>query len=158
MGHVVVFGNQKGGVGKSTLAVLYAYWLAEIRRQSVCLIDLDAQANSSKSLRRFATGTGAIALFGEAETSVEMPSGQAIAIAAAEICDAGAGLELPRIRHSCSYLDSVGDSGIAGRGAPGVAVAEERSPRGEHRGDAGVRVAAAARRGGWRSRTGRDGR
>ena len=81
MGHVVVFGNQKGGVGKSTLAVLYTYWLAEVRRQSVCLIDLHAQANSSKSLRRFATGTAAIALFGEEETSVEMPSGQAIAIA-----------------------------------------------------------------------------
>ena len=96
MGHVVVFGNQKGGVGKSTLAVLYTYWLAEVRRQSVCLIDLDAQANSSKSLRRFATGTGAIALFGEAETSVEMPSGQAIAIATMAGCKQLADVELAR--------------------------------------------------------------
>ena len=64
MGNVVIFGNQKGGVGKSTLAVLYACWLAEMRRQSVCLIDLDAQANSSKSLRSASTIAEAVELFG----------------------------------------------------------------------------------------------
>jgi chromosome partitioning protein len=64
MGNVVIFGNQKGGVGKSTLAVLYACWLAEMRRQSVCLIDLDAQANSSKSLRSSSAIAEAVELFG----------------------------------------------------------------------------------------------
>lgn len=63
MGNVVVFGNQKGGVGKSTLSVLYALWLAELRRQAVCVIDLDGQSNSTKSLRRFCTDSGARALF-----------------------------------------------------------------------------------------------
>ncbi len=63
MGKVIVFGNHKGGVGKSTLAVLYAYWLADLQQQSVCVIDLDAQANSSKSLARFATGIESAQLF-----------------------------------------------------------------------------------------------
>ncbi len=35
MSNVVVFGNQKGGVGKSTLSLLYAMWLADVHRQSV---------------------------------------------------------------------------------------------------------------------------
>lgn len=82
MGNVVVFGNQKGGVGKSTLAVLYAYWLADVQRQSVCMIDLDTQANSSKSLRRFAAGIEAIELFGQSETVVVPPDGAAIALVA----------------------------------------------------------------------------
>jgi chromosome partitioning protein len=63
MGKVIVFGNHKGGVGKSTLAVLYAYWLADLKQQSVCVIDLDAQANSSKSLARFATDIESAQLF-----------------------------------------------------------------------------------------------
>ena len=63
MGKVIVFGNQKGGVGKSTLAVLYAYWLADLRHQSVCVIDLDAQANSSRSLAMFASDIGSAELF-----------------------------------------------------------------------------------------------
>lgn len=65
MSHVVVFGNQKGGVGKSTLSVLYAHWLADVHRQSVCVIDLDTQANSSKTLRRFESGVVAADLFEE---------------------------------------------------------------------------------------------
>ena len=71
MGKVVVFGNQKGGVGKSTLAVLYAYWLVDLQRQSVCVIDLDAQGNCSSSLERFATGVDAAQLFGPQEVSAQ---------------------------------------------------------------------------------------
>ena len=67
MSHVVVFGNQKGGVGKSTLSVLYAHWLADVHRQSVCVIDLDTQANSSKTLRRFDSGVSAVELFGASQ-------------------------------------------------------------------------------------------
>lgn len=65
MGHVVVFGNQKGGVGKSTLSVLYALWLADMHRQSVCVIDLDTQGNASKTLRAFDTGLLAVDLFAD---------------------------------------------------------------------------------------------
>lgn len=82
MCNVVVFGNQKGGVGKSTLAVLYACWLADMQRQSVCVIDLDTQANSSKSLRRFATDIDAAALFGQTAPSIPSQSRRPIALVA----------------------------------------------------------------------------
>ena len=50
----VIFGNSKGGVGKSTLALLMALGLAtRYRDASVKLLDLDPQATSSSSLQRF---------------------------------------------------------------------------------------------------------
>lgn len=60
---VVVLTNQKGGVGKSTLSVLLAQWLAERHRLRVGVIDLDTQANASKSLARFGSGREAAELF-----------------------------------------------------------------------------------------------
>ena len=80
MSRVVVFGNQKGGVGKSTLSVLYAQWLADVHRRSVCVIDLDTQANSSKTLRRFDSGVPAVELFG-VERSDGIPGGSPQGIA-----------------------------------------------------------------------------
>lgn len=38
----VVFANQKGGVGKSTLCILFANYLAW-KKQDVCVIDTDLQ-------------------------------------------------------------------------------------------------------------------
>ncbi len=69
---IIVFANQKGGPGKSTLSVLYAQWLAERRRERVCLIDLDSQCNASKSLRAFDAGVASTALF--APTPVAVPA------------------------------------------------------------------------------------
>ena len=40
--HKIVFANQKGGVGKSTLCMLFANYLAW-KKQDVCLIDTDLQ-------------------------------------------------------------------------------------------------------------------
>ena len=60
---VVVLTNQKGGVGKSTLSVLLAQWLAERHRLRVGVIDLDTQANASKSLARFGSGREAAEFF-----------------------------------------------------------------------------------------------
>lgn len=60
---VLVLTNQKGGVGKSTLSVLLAQWLAERHRLRVGVIDLDTQANASKSLARFGSGREAAELF-----------------------------------------------------------------------------------------------
>jgi chromosome partitioning protein len=60
---VLVFSNQKGGVGKSTLSVLFAHWLADMHGAQVCVVDLDAQCNCSKSLARFACSVEARALF-----------------------------------------------------------------------------------------------
>lgn len=40
--HKIVFANQKGGVGKSTLCMLFANYLAW-KKQDVCIIDIDLQ-------------------------------------------------------------------------------------------------------------------
>ena len=50
-----VFANSKGGVGKSTIALLTSLSLAtKYNRANVELIDLDPQATTSDSLSRFA--------------------------------------------------------------------------------------------------------
>lgn len=59
-----VFSNQKGGPGKTTLAVLYAHWLVERQHKKVCFVDLDSQRNASKTLRAFDAGVPAALLFG----------------------------------------------------------------------------------------------
>ena len=50
-----IFANSKGGVGKSTLALLTCLGLASrFKSASVELIDLDSQSTSSDSLQKFA--------------------------------------------------------------------------------------------------------
>ena len=50
-----VFANSKGGVGKSTIALLTSLSLAtRHHRAKIELIDLDPQATTSDSLSRFA--------------------------------------------------------------------------------------------------------
>ena len=48
--HVISIYNNKGGVGKSTLTVGIAEFLASNRKKKVLIIDLDAQASSSCAL------------------------------------------------------------------------------------------------------------
>tara|TARA_A100000164_G_scaffold253924_1_gene226218 strand:- start:14 stop:790 length:777 start_codon:yes stop_codon:yes gene_type:complete len=53
--NTAIFANAKGGVGKSTLALMMSLGLATRHpKAEVELIDLDSQATSSESLRRFA--------------------------------------------------------------------------------------------------------
>lgn len=109
MGNVVVFGNQKGGVGKSTLAVLYACWLAEVQHQSVCVIDLDTQANSSKSLCRSAATIEAVELFGPGVIASASPCKKAIVLLAgsrklADIELARAEMVIPAFRRNVMRL------------------------------------------------------
>ena len=46
----IAFINEKGGTGKTTLAVNTAAWLARERKLKVLLVDLDTQGHSGKSL------------------------------------------------------------------------------------------------------------
>ena len=48
--HVISIYNNKGGVGKSTLTIGIAEFLASNRKKKVLIIDLDAQASSSSAL------------------------------------------------------------------------------------------------------------
>jgi chromosome partitioning protein len=48
----LVFANQKGGVGKSALAVQYAYYLALDAEKRVIVIDMDHQRNSTSALTK----------------------------------------------------------------------------------------------------------
>ena len=46
----IAFVNEKGGTGKTTLAVHVAAWLATERRLRVLLVDLDTQGHAGKTL------------------------------------------------------------------------------------------------------------
>lgn len=49
MAHIISFANQKGGVGKSTLCLQMAFYLAE-QNKKVLVIDFDPQGNTSSRL------------------------------------------------------------------------------------------------------------
>lgn len=66
---IVAIANQKGGVGKSTLAVHLA-WLALEQSRPVLLVDLDGQANSSRTFADEFTGLLASTLFTEKPGSI----------------------------------------------------------------------------------------
>ena len=59
---ILAIANQKGGVGKSTLAVHLA-WLALDQGRPVLLVDMDGQANSSRTFSDEVTGLPASKLF-----------------------------------------------------------------------------------------------
>lgn len=48
----IVFGNQKGGVGKSTLCIMLANYLALVKKKQVLIIDMDFQKSISEQ-RKF---------------------------------------------------------------------------------------------------------
>ena len=46
----IAFVNEKGGTGKTTLAVHVAAWIARVRKLRVLLVDLDTQGHAGKTL------------------------------------------------------------------------------------------------------------
>ncbi|TCV82711.1 ParA family protein [Sulfurirhabdus autotrophica] len=70
----VVISNQKGGVGKTAISVHQAHYLEE-QGKSVLLLDLDPQANASKTLAAYKSGVLASALFDGTLTAIENKGG-----------------------------------------------------------------------------------
>lgn len=60
----MVLANQKGGVGKSAVAVQFAYYAALVLKLRVLVIDFDHQRNTSKAIR-----TGGLAVVSEMVSS-----------------------------------------------------------------------------------------
>jgi len=61
--HIISIVNQKGGVGKTTLSSLLAFYLLDKRGARVLAVDLDSQRNFSHTLRQFAVNIPTTALF-----------------------------------------------------------------------------------------------
>ena len=71
--NVLVVNNQKGGVGKTTIAVHVAWHFAESGRR-VLFLDLDAQSNASATLAPMAGATSAARLFEAGQVPGPRPS------------------------------------------------------------------------------------
>ena len=71
---VISIVNQKGGVGKTTLTSLLAFYLSDKRGARVLAVDLDSQRNLSHTLRKFRTEIPTTALFDEARPA--LPEGR----------------------------------------------------------------------------------
>jgi len=69
---VIVMANSKGGVGKSTLAVLLAVWLHE-RGRTVILADCDPQRSSSDWIKEAAPAVKVIRLAGPDDVLNKLP-------------------------------------------------------------------------------------
>jgi chromosome partitioning protein len=63
---IISIANQKGGVGKTTLSSLLAYFLADRRGARVLAVDLDSQRNLSHTLRQYVMDVPTAALFTDA--------------------------------------------------------------------------------------------
>lgn len=107
----VVFSNQKGGTGKTTLSVLYAMWLQERQGRRVCFVDLDSQANASKTLRSFDSGISAADLLksGTFAVSTVEPASLRLFAGDATLVDVDRGrpeVVIPAMRASLARLAS----------------------------------------------------
>ena len=68
--HIISIANQKGGVGKSTLSSLFAYYLADKQSARVLAVDLDSQRNLSHTLRQYGIDIPTTALFADARITL----------------------------------------------------------------------------------------
>ena len=71
----VVITNQKGGVGKSTITALLAWWLTEREQARVALLDLDSQKNLTRTFAQHRYEVSATRLFGAGLPAADTPPG-----------------------------------------------------------------------------------
>src|SRR5581483_10325649 len=69
---VLALANQKGGVGKTTLSCLLAFYLADKRKARVAVVDVDNQRNLSYTLRQYSVEMPSTLLFGD--TPIRLPA------------------------------------------------------------------------------------
>lgn len=108
---VVVSTNEKGGVGKSAIAVQFAWYLSDVLGQRTLVMDCDQQGDGSRPLKQFASGVTASQVFtGEA---TEVDAGEDITLVAAD--RALRSLEIDREKHGLyaknlkQFIDNVRD-------------------------------------------------
>lgn len=104
---ILTIANQKGGVGKSTLAVHLA-WMALEQGRPVLMVDLDGQANSSRTFAEEYTGLIASKLFTEEPgtlTDAPQPISDKLALIPADIeINDVEGLDLATIERPPAHL------------------------------------------------------
>jgi chromosome partitioning protein len=86
----IVINNQKGGVGKTTIAVHLAWYLAETGRR-VLMLDVDAQGNATETLARYAANVSAADLFKPAAQIAPNHDGLTLAPADTSLTDVDRG-------------------------------------------------------------------
>ena len=111
----IVFTNQKGGTGKTTLAVLFALWLMERHAQRMCVIDLDSQRNASKTLKAYDCSITASELFAAAPIAVPATSDKRLTLFAGtrglvDLERAKPDVVLPAFRQQMAVLNQVFDA------------------------------------------------
>lgn len=79
----IVVANQKGGVGKSTLAA-HLVWRAKEVGHSVLAVDLDRQANFSETFEAMSLGVTAAQLFGDEPVQIDAVEPGCIGLIAAD--------------------------------------------------------------------------
>ena len=88
---VVVFANQKGGVGKTTSALNIAFGLAQLRKR-VLLVDMDPQATATVAM----LAEGAVSAYRDGRTMAQVIlGGRGLADVVLRAADALAGRSLP---------------------------------------------------------------
>jgi chromosome partitioning protein len=97
--------NQKGGVGKSTLAVHLVWYAAELGYR-VLLVDLDGQANSTRTFAETPKGLSASSLFRRApDGSLPEPVSHAVSLIHADVgINDVEGLPLETIKTPAAWL------------------------------------------------------
>ena len=72
----VVITNQKGGVGKTTIAAHFAWWLAEKEKAKVALVDLDSQRNLTRTFAAYEYQINSAQLFAPELPALQTPNEQ----------------------------------------------------------------------------------